>query len=285
MSLSVGEPGALDSDQSAAVRALADRIEQEFGEPPLSDAALTHLRSAHVRHRLATDADDLVGYAQLGGNSLEIAATGRAVDALLDSVAREPVDRLLVWSHGARSPIAPALAGRGYRPARTLHQLRRSLEGLPGMTPLPAGVIVRAFRPGVDEQAWLAVNAAAFATHPEQAGVTAEDLAAREQEPWFDPAGFLLAVRDDDAALLGFHWTKIHPDGTGEVYVLGVDPAAKGLRLGPALLSRGLESLAERGCREVLLYVDDDNAKAMRLYEQYGFHRHDHDVQWVREAV
>src|SRR5206468_6122042 len=96
------------------------------------------------------------------------------------------------------------------------------------------------------------------------------------------PAGFLLAERD--AVLVGFHWTKVHADGLGEVYVLGVDPAAQGLRLGGALLDAGLKLLAERGCPTALLYVDDDNAPAMRLYERAGFARFDTDIQWRRPA-
>ncbi|MDT4940793.1 MAG: mycothiol synthase, partial [Pseudonocardiales bacterium] len=80
--------------------------------------------------------------------------------------------------------------------------------------------------------------------------------------------------------LLGYHWTKVHPDGLGEVYVLGVAPAAQGLRLGPALLVRGLHYLAERGCPAVLLYVDGDNPGARRIYDRGGFREHDLDVQW-----
>ena len=111
---------------------------------------------------------------------------------------------------------------------------------------------------GADEDAWLAVNAAAFAGHSEQGRWTRADLLAREAEPWFDPAGFLLAEREN--VLLGFHWTKVHADGMGEVYVLGVDPAAHGLGLGSALLDprarlargpwlRGGAALLRRGQR------------------------------------
>ena len=94
--------------------------------------------------------------------------------------------------------------------------------------------------------------------------------------------GFLLADRDD--TLLGFHWTKIHPDGAGEVYVLGISPQAQGLGLGHTLLTRGLRLLAERGAPVVLLYVDGDNTAARRLYERAGFVEHDLDVQWRRPA-
>ena len=115
---------------------------------------------------------------------------------------------------------------------------------------------MRPFRPGRDEDAWLRVNARAFATHPEQGSWTAEDLRLREAEPWFDPDGFLLAWRgdpDDGGVLLGSHWTKVHPPGdvgdepVGEVYVLGVDPDAQGMRLGRALTDLGLAHLRGRG--------------------------------------
>ena len=112
------------------------------------------------------------------------------------------------------------------------------------------------FRPGRDEEAWLRVNARAFDWHPEQGRMTAADLELREAEPWFDPAGFLMAWRGDPDAggtLLGSHWTKVHPAGdagpepVGEVYVLGIDPDAQGLRLGGALTDLGLAHLRGTG--------------------------------------
>jgi mycothiol synthase len=153
--------------------------------------------------------------------------------------------------------------------------------------------VVRPFRPGVDEQAWLAVNAAAFAHHPEQGAMTRRDLELREAEGWFDPAGFLLAWRvaaDGSETLLGSHWTKVHPAGeagdepVGEVYVLGIAPAAQGLRLGRALTDLGLAHLSSRGLAEVLLYVEEDNTAAVSLYEKTGFARYAVDVQWHRAA-
>jgi mycothiol synthase len=201
---------------------------------------------------------------------------------------------LSVWAHGDL-PGATALAVRhGFARVRVLLQMRRSLEGADVAAParLPEGVHVAAFRPGRDEEAWLRVNARAFAHHPEQGRWTAEDLLLREQEPWFDPDGFLLAWRgdpDDGGTLLGSHWTKVHPpgdagpDAVGEVYVLGVDPDAQGLRLGRALTDLGLASLRERGLRQVLLYVEEDNVRAVRLYEGTGFTRWSADVVWRRE--
>lgn len=280
MPIVVVRPAVPDAAQLAAITGLVAASRAEDGREPLSDQALTRLGAAAVEHALAMDGDRVVGYAQRDGGSLEIVAAPTAVGALLDTFAGPD---LLVWSHGRASRIAPALRAHGFVPARELFQLRRPLIEAPPEPALPDGVELRAFVPGQDEAAWLRVNAAAFAHHPEQGGWTADDLAAREAEPWFDPAGFLLAWRDSE--LVGFHWTKVHPDGAGEVYVIGVDPAAQGSGLGAALLPAGLAALHARGCREVLLYVDGSNAAARRLYARQGFTEHDVDVQWRSPAA
>ena len=247
----------------------------------------------------------LVGYARV-----ERAADGREAELVVAPTARRRgagslllthVESLAghaplrVWAHG-EVPGSRELATRhGFTRDRVLLQMRRPLAGVdPAPAPeLPPGVTVRTFRPGVDEAAWLTVNARAFATHPEQGRWTAEDLALREAEAWFDPAGFFLAWRTGDAGeqLLGSHWTKVHPAGdagpdpVGEVYVLGIDPDAQGLRLGRALTEVGLGHLAARGLAQVLLYVEEDNEVAVRLYERSGFTRYAVDVNWARPPV
>jgi mycothiol synthase len=266
-----------DAATREAVLALADRIEHEDGAPPLSDQARAQIQRSDLLHVVARDGDAVLGYGQRAGLGAELTGTPEAIATVLDALA---APGLLIWSHGTHSRIAPLLEARGLIATRVLHQLRRPLDDLPADRPLPPGVVVRSFVRGQDDAAWLVANAAAFAMHHEQARWTRPDLTARLAEDWFDPTGFLLAVRDGD--VLGFHWTKIHPDGAGEVYVLGVTPAAQGLGLGPALLTRGLRHLASRGCQYVLLYVDDDNAGAMRLYENVGFAMYDRDVQWLQ---
>jgi mycothiol synthase len=212
---------------------------------------------------------------------------------LLDRAGDGP---LSIWAHGDLPGSAELLAPHGFERARVLLQMRRDLVGVEGdpRPGLPDDVRVLPFRPGRDESAWLAVNAAAFAHHPEQGGWTADDLRLREAEEWFDPAGFLLAWRgdpDDGGALLGFHWTKVHfpgdvgPEPVGEVYVLGIAPEAQGLRLGRALTDLGLAHLRSRGLREVLLYVEEDNAAAVHLYEGRGFRRFSVDVLWRLPAT
>jgi mycothiol synthase len=126
------------------------------------------------------------------------------------------------------------------------------------------------------------VTARAFAEHPEQGRWTQHDLDQRLHADWFDPAGFLLAESGD--RLLGYHWTKVHAEldpPVGEVYVLGVDPSAQGIRLGSALLAAGLRHLLGRGLHTVLLYVEQDNPAAVRLYRRAGFETFSTDIQYA----
>jgi mycothiol synthase len=284
----------------AGVLALLRAASAADGVRPLSEEAELRLQHGGPGQDVLVRDDDVVaGYARLDDGAAELVVhpsfRRRGFGgALLDLVIERNGDReLSVWAHGNLPGSAALLASRGFTRARVLLQMRRDLAGVdPDPRPaLPDDVTVHAFRPGRDEDAWLRVNARAFASHPEQGGWSAEDLRLREAEPWFDPAGFLLAWRgdpDDGGVLLGSHWTKVHPAGDaadepiGEVYVLGIDPDAQGLRLGRALTDLGLAHLRRRGLEQVLLYVEEDNTAAVRLYEGRGFQRFSVDVAWRR---
>jgi mycothiol synthase len=300
----------LAPDVVQSVHALVDRVQAADGVGPLSEHVLLHLPGGGdegVRHVLVHDGDRLVGYAhldvtdQVAGSSAELAVDPSARRAglgraLAEALLRESPDgRLRLWAHG-QHPAAQVLAERmGFSRTRVLHQMTRSLdEPLPDAQ-LPDDVHVRTFRPGQDEDAWLALNARAFATHPEQGRWTRHELDLRMAEPWFDPDGFFLAERD--GRLVGFHWTKVHGgrvedqqgsearhghEPVGEVYVVGVDPSEQGRGLGPALTLVGLHSLCQRGLHEVLLYVDESNEAAVRTYTRLGFAVSVTDVSYAR---
>lgn len=191
------------------------------------------------------------------------------------------------WAHGGH-PGGPKLAARfGWEPVRELWQMHLDNAVELPRRELTLGVQLRSFRPGVDDDAWLAANAKAFADHPEQGRLTVEDLQARMAEEWFSAEGFLLAWENAGSAeehLLGFHWTKIHrePHGprVGEVYAVGVVPAAQGRALGAALTVAGIEYLRNQGVESVILYVDADNAPAAGLYKKLGFSISTIDTQY-----
>lgn len=202
-------------------------------------------------------------------------------DELLTALLDARSKRLRVWSHHDHPDAAGLAAKHGLRRVRELHRMGMDFGS---ELPEPAfrdGVRLRAFVPGQDEEAMVAVNARAFSWHPEQGRLTVQDVLDTEREPWFDPAGFFLAVDGEDR-VLGFHWTKVHPDGTGEVYVVGVDPDAQGGGLGKALTLAGLRYLWTRVLRKVILYVESDNAPAIAVYAKLGFTLLDVGVQYER---
>jgi mycothiol synthase len=204
------------------------------------------------------------------------------------ALARELASRaqghpVRIWAHGDLAAAAALARSVGFERFRALWQLRRSLSTPLPEAPFPAGTTLRTFRPGQDEEPWLLLNARAFAKHPEQGSWTRRDIELRENEPWFDPAGFFIAERD--GTMTGFHWTKVHPDGTGEVYVVGVDPDAHGGGLGKALTVGGLRYLRDRGLPEVMLYVDEENSTAISMYEHLGFTRWRADAMYRRPRL
>jgi mycothiol synthase len=259
----------------ARVLDLAKSVAAADGIDPLNEAALFALHTpGSAVHWLAEDAGTLVGYALwhvADASALVLVhpehrrrGIGRS---LLAAVAAHAGDDLAVWAFGDLPPARAFTAASGLAPTRGLHQMMRPLVDLRPAR-FPAGVTVRGYTPG-DLAALHAMNAAAFATHPEQGHLTLDDLRQRMDEPWFDPDGLILAFAADTP--LGFHWTKRESPDVGEVYVLGVVPEAGGRGLGTALLWAGLDHLQRSGCRDVDLFVDADNLAAVQLYERAGF--------------
>lgn len=289
---------ALTSDQADTVLGLIAEAARTDGQQAVSEQGRLQLRAGArdgVRHLLLTLGDELVGYAQLEDTDpIEAPAAELVVHpahrgrghgrALGTALLAESGRRLRIWAHGGHSAARHLAQVLGLTLFRELRQMRRSLADLDLPEPvLPDDISVRAFVPGQDDAAWLAVNADAFAHHPEQGSLTQRDLDDRKAEPWFDPEGFFLAVRGGE--LVGFHWTKVHADeGLGEVYVLGVRSGAQGGGLGKALTTIGLNHLAAAGLPTAMLYVDADNKAAVSVYERLGFVTHETDLMYRTES-
>ncbi|MGW3664126.1 mycothiol synthase [Streptomyces sp. NPDC005141] len=298
LSRSIETYSVLTPDQAEDVLRLLAEAARTDGQQAVSEQGRLQLKGGSregVRHLLLTLGDELVGYAQLEDTDpVEAPAAELVVHpahrghghgrALGSAMLHESGKRLRVWAHGGHSAARHLAQVLGLTLFRELRQMRRPLEGLDlPRQKLPGGVIVRAFVPGRDDAAWLAVNAAAFAHHPEQGSLTQRDLDDRTAEPWFDPAGFFLAFRGDE--LVGFHWTKVHAEeGLGEVYVLGVRPGSQGGGLGKALTTIGLRHLAAQGMPTAMLYVDADNKAAVAVYERLGFVTHETDLMYRTES-
>jgi mycothiol synthase len=253
------------------IERIASAAEATDGVAPLDEATWLTLRNRpdQVRCWVRDDAFALLIRGELSvvvhPDARRRGVGGRLLAEVLADVGE---GNLAAWLHGDH-PAAHLLAERhGFDRVRELWVMRRPLSvPLPELT-TPDGVILRGFRAG-DEDELIRVNSRAFVGHPEQGAMDAANLAERMAEPWFDPAGLIVAVTGD--RMLGFHWTKVHSPSHGEVYVVAIDPEAQGRGLGRALTLAGLHHLAARGLDEVLLYVESDNAPAIAVYSRLGF--------------
>jgi mycothiol synthase len=284
---------ALSASEQAQVLELVSAATEFDGVAPVGERVLREIRRAGgTEHLLATDADNerVVGYLNLdpshaGQDAIaELVVHPRARRrGIGGAMARRALTRTVAqkrfWAHGTLEPARAMASALGLTAVRELMQMRRSLRGTPEPV-IPDGVRIRTYSGPADDAELLRVNNAAFAWHPEQSGWTEADIAERRGEPWFDPEGLFLAFDVDTGVLLGFHWTKVHTDepGLGEVYIVGVDPAAQGRGLGRTLTMVGVAALAKRLGRTaskteptVMLYVESDNTAAVHTYERLGF--------------
>ncbi len=277
--------GLTDVDQRG-IRELIAAARKADGVAPVGDQVLRELSGDRTRHLVALgDSDTVVGYLDLAPATEEGPAMAELVvhprwrrrgigSTLARTALTEGGSGTRLWAHGNLEPARAMAKSIGLAPARELLQMRRPLTELPPVR-IPAGVRIDTYRGEDDDAELLRVNNAAFAWHPEQGGWTAADIAERRGEPWFDAAGLFLAFDEQTGKLLGFHWTKVHNEGLGEVYVVGVDPAAQGRGVGATLTLVGLHHIAERlsGADQptVLLYVEADNSAAVNTYRRLGF--------------
>jgi mycothiol synthase len=300
-----------DSPRSAPdwVGALVTSARAADGAPPFSDQALVDYRTG-ARELVAIDESaaalvtvpgpvegQLEGQAEARPEEQSEAsreaefvvhpdARGRGIGTrLLETLLGSTPDRMLFWAHGDHPAARALAASHGLNPIRELLHLTgpvpdREVPGLAAIT---------AFRVGVDEDEWVALNHRTFAHHAEQGSVTRADLEQLESEAWFRADDFLI-LRDeaagDGAAMIGYCWVKIEPDAqengdAGEIYVLGVSPDRQGEKLGGRLLEAGLARMRERGIHNADLYVEGDNASALSLYRSRGFTQDSIDIQYI----
>lgn len=293
---------SLTPGQVAHARRLVADATAMDGVAPLSEQAVLAIDGdSQVRHVISQ-----AGYANiLRGRDDEPAMIEAVVDPALRrhghgrvlltaaltaarAVSGTGPDRVRAWAHGDLPGAQRLAAAFGLARRRELLQLRR-VGTAAGLDPLviPDDIELRTYAGPSDDAEILRVNNAAFAWHPEQGGWAPEQIAERVDSDWFDPAGLFLAFDAKSASadvitkpLLGFHWTKTQEPGLGEVYIVGVDPAAQGRGLGRLLTLAGLHYFAERGVDEVLLYVEGDNTTALHTYGRLGFTRYAIDVAY-----
>jgi ribosomal protein S18 acetylase RimI-like enzyme len=159
------------------------------------------------------------------------------------------------------------------------HSLRMVIElnGKPPEPEWPAGITVRATRPGQDERAIFQAIREAFKDHWGYVDRPFDDefqrfLHRQNTREGFDPTLWFLAMDGDEIAGVSLCWNKVHDDpDMGWVGTLGVRRNWRRRGLGLALLQHSINQFYQRGWRKVGLGVDAQNLTgATRLYLRAG---------------
>lgn len=295
---------SISSADQHQIREIVGAATQFDGVAPVGEQVLRELGQQRTDHLIATGANgDLVGYLNLTPEMAELVVHPQARrhgvgSALIGAAVARSEGRSRFWAHGTLAAAKHTAAALALTPVRELMQMRRSLRNI-AAPEVPSDIRIRTYAGPSDDAELLRVNNAAFTWHPEQGGWTDAEIVERRGEAWFDPRGLFLAFDTDSDRLLGFHWTKVHADEpglgkVGEVYVVGVDPAAQGRGLGRLLTQVGVAWLShvlashpiddDNGDPTVLLYVESDNTAAVRTYERLGFSVHSVDTAYAAQG-
>jgi mycothiol synthase len=294
----------LFKSQQESVLALIKAAHDFDGTPAIAEHVLLHLRHGGDKsdsHIVIEENQQVIAYAHLDTTDL---VAGPSVEAVVHPqhrgkglgvlILKEAIkmcgDRTRIWSHGDLPP-AKAIAA-SLKLERLWSNLLMS-KPIGEIQPVTSKYPIRTFIPGLDNQAFLALNNKVFADYPDQGGWSEDDLKMRLNESWFDDKGFFVA--EDESELIGFCWTKIHGAHThshngsdedhghealGEIYVLAVNPDYKGQGIGRDLTITGLNYLKYQGLNNVMLYVGVENKPAFNLYKSLGFNEFGSDVMY-----
>lgn len=266
--------------QTDDTQAFLDAVADELGYPALSEAKtrVVHDPTARV---LITEDDHILGVGVVARHTHADGRYHHAIETAVERSMRFPAfEKAIVtetmrivpegptsaWSR--RPTLDDALVARGFEVHRTLLHMSVDLP-LSGQDVVGQdGSAHRAIRDG-EEILLIEINNLAFAHHREAGRLTRADYDHLSAQHWFDRNGILVA--EDAGALVGFCWTKVHPNGDGEIYRIGVHPNAQGSGFGRSLVLAGMQYLAGiRDVRTGTLWVDESNGVAVALYRSIG---------------
>lgn len=282
----------LPPTRRTTIRELLATVTEHDGVSPLDEAAVLALDGESARHLLVEEAGTgtVCGYASVLADGTVQGMVhpahrrrGHGTVLLQEAFALRPDAG--VWAHGALEGSLTFLAAAGLVESRYLLTLHRDLDPARPLPAIPGSTLedlrLGTFEAERDSEHWVAVNARAFADHPEQGSLTRDDLEQRLAQPWFDAEDMLVALRDEE--LVGFVWIKRECPGAtdrdAEIYAVATAPSVQGHGVAGLLLATSLDRLRSDGVPGVELYVEADNAPALRLYEAWGFTVAGRDVQ------
>lgn len=262
------------------------------GFAPLSEAKMAVLGNPE-RWMMIADDDDVVAVGVVATHRQPDSTVHWTVETAVDRAMRFPAfeDRVVsetltlvpgdasfsAWSR--RASLDSSLGRSGFVPVRSLAEMAVTLPIAIDPIQNPPEFEVRSFTEG-DVDTLVEINAAAFASHREAGSLDRDQVGSLMEEGWFDADGLLF--HEVGGVVAGFCWTKVHGNGEGEIYRIGVDPQFHGAGIGRRIVLAGFEHLEmKRGCTTGFLWVDEANEPAVGLYSGIGLRARSHNREFA----
>ncbi|WP_458688989.1 bifunctional helix-turn-helix transcriptional regulator/GNAT family N-acetyltransferase [Nocardia tengchongensis] len=208
-------------------------------------------RGLVARRRSETDARRQV---------VALTEAGRAAFTLLDQRTQTQIGELLV-------PHSPVVRTRLVGAMRTIEQILDT-----DSEPDPAAVVLRAPKPG--EHGWVIARNAALYTEEFGWNGEYEGLVARIVADWLtnhDPQRERAWIAEYQGAPVGCVYCVREDDTTARLRLLLVEPSARGLGVGSALVAACLRFATDAGYTEIVLWTNSVLESARHLYQRAGF--------------
>ncbi|WP_222932645.1 bifunctional helix-turn-helix transcriptional regulator/GNAT family N-acetyltransferase [Nocardia yunnanensis] len=191
---------------------------------------------------------------------VELTDAGRAAFAVLNQRTQEQIGQLL-------APHSPVVRTRLVGAMRAIEQILDT-----DTEPDPAGVVLREPRPG--DHGWVIQRNAEL--YAEEYGWDGdyENLVARIVADWLnshDPQRERAWIAEYEGVPVGCVYCMREDDATARLRLLLVEPSARGLGVGSALVDECLRFAAAAGYRELVLWTNDVLTSARHIYERAGF--------------
>jgi ribosomal protein S18 acetylase RimI-like enzyme len=229
---------------------------------PLGRVTGGTLRAFLLLNQLTPPSAWIGGFGVPNGEAREYRAhLARLLPALETEAARRGA-RHLYYSGGDTDNdwLAPTLKAHGF----TLVTLLRSYDKIGFFVPSLGArdVRVRPFTPA-DLDGVLAVEELAFEQLWRYDAAGFRDIA--REYPYF-------VVAEDEAGVAGYQFNALDQT-TGYLVRIAIHPRAQGRGVGVRLMAEAVEYFARAGVTRILLNTQEDNTRAHRLYEWFGFER------------
>ncbi|WP_404469663.1 GNAT family N-acetyltransferase [Sutcliffiella horikoshii] len=170
---------------------------------------------------------------------------------------------------------------RGYHFCRLYERMKIVLEKQPQMTLLPEGVILKTFRPDVDEEALYSIYDETFRDAWGYSKKDATTWIAQKKGDGYDPSLWYIVWQNSFP--VGFLMSRMQEDGLF-IDLLGVKKEYRKHGIGKAMLQYVFGAAYERKQKTIILYVDSDSlTNANRLYQQVGMDIHSQTALYMKE--